>query len=121
MRVMTTILLARLQDHPAADSGYRMLTDRLWPRGVRKDDPRFDEWYKHACPSQDLRKSYHAKTIDFAEFSRRYQAELNTDDSVLTPLLQRAQAGSLVLVSANKTIDNSHLPVLRDALLKRLK
>src|SRR5690606_7353362 len=63
-------------DAPAENDGYRILVDRLWPRGVKKEALAFDEWCKTLTPSGELRKAFHSETIDFAAFREAYLQEL---------------------------------------------
>ena len=66
----------RVYDPAEKSDGYRVLVDRLWPRGVKKSDLIFNEWNKALTPSSDLRKAFHAELIDFSHFSEQYRAEL---------------------------------------------
>ena len=68
--------LARVYDEPVPGEGLRVLVDRLWPRGVRKDDPRVGRWCKQVAPSTELRQWYGHDPQRFAEFAQRYRAEL---------------------------------------------
>lgn len=70
------IRIKRIYDSPQKEDGYRVLVDRLWPRGLSKDKAQIDEWLKDVAPSDDLRKWFGHKPERFDEFSRRYQAEL---------------------------------------------
>ena len=66
--------LARVYDEPVPGEGLRVLVDRLWPRGVRKDDPRVGRWCKQVAPSTELRQWYGHDPQRFAEFAQRYRA-----------------------------------------------
>ena len=66
----------RVYDPQEASDGYRILVDRLWPRGIKKEALNYDEWCKILAPSTDLRKAFHGETLDFAHFSQRYRQEL---------------------------------------------
>ncbi|WP_193812067.1 DUF488 domain-containing protein [Kaistella flava (ex Peng et al. 2021)] len=70
------ILEKRIYDKPEQEDGFRILADRLWPRGMKKEDAHIDLWAKEIAPSTELRKSYHGQEIDFAEFSKKYLKEL---------------------------------------------
>ena len=111
-----TVTLARVYDEPNAD---RVLVDRLWPRGFRKDDPRIGRWLKEAAPSKELRTWYHEdKPARFDEFASRYREELSDGPAAdaLAELIALADAGDVELASAVKDVDDSHLPVLADAI-----
>lgn len=63
----------RVYEQASPDDGYRVLVDRLWPRGVKKTDLAYDEWCKTLTPSNDLRKAFHSETLDFNAFSKAYR------------------------------------------------
>lgn len=66
----------RVYEQASPDDGYRILVDRLWPRGLKKTDLAYDEWCKALAPSTELRKAFHSDTIDFTAFSQAYREEL---------------------------------------------
>ncbi|WP_069387569.1 DUF488 domain-containing protein [Cellulosimicrobium cellulans] len=72
----------RVYDEPADDDGFRVLVDRLWPRGVSKERARADLWLKDVAPSDELRRWFHHESPRFAEFARRYRAELDDNPAV---------------------------------------
>ena len=72
-----TFYIKRVYDRPAKSDGMRILVDRLWPRGVKKNDARLDCWMKEVAPSQELRKWFGHEPERFAEFKRRYRKELS--------------------------------------------
>lgn len=112
------IRLARVYDDPTPDDGTRVLVDRLWPRGMRRDDPRVGRWDKDVAPSTELRRWYGHQSDRHAEFVRRYRAELADPDlaAALDGLRALATAGPLTLTTATTTIEDSELPVLKDVL-----
>ena len=63
----------RVYDPQESSDGYRVLVDRLWPRGIKKEALACDEWCKELTPSAELRKAFHGEAIDFAHFSQRYR------------------------------------------------
>ncbi|MHB7213911.1 DUF488 domain-containing protein, partial [Klebsiella pneumoniae] len=67
----------RVYDPQESSDGYRVLVDRLWPRGIKKEALACDEWCKELTPSAELRKDFHGEAIDFAHFSQRYRQELD--------------------------------------------
>jgi uncharacterized protein YeaO (DUF488 family) len=111
---MADIVVARVYDDPSP-SGSKVLVDRLWPRGLRKNGAPFDEWCKDVAPSTDLRKWYGHDPARFREFRRRYLVELQRPPAseVLDQLRQR---GSLVLLTATKDIEHSAAAVLSEVL-----
>ena len=111
---MTRFLTKRAYEIPSPDDGVRILVDRLWPRGLAKDDAHLDLWLKDVGASHELRKWYHSHPEEFAEFAERYRTEL---ESKADELEQLRTAGDVVtLLTARKEIAHSHLTVLLDLL-----
>jgi uncharacterized protein YeaO (DUF488 family) len=105
----------RVSDRPEPTDGRRVLVDRLWPRGLRKDAARWDEWRKDAAPSDELRRWYGHEPARFAEFAKRYRAEL-ADGTALRTLRSYAAEGPLTLLTATRDLDHAHTAVLTDLL-----
>jgi uncharacterized protein YeaO (DUF488 family) len=112
------IRVRRAYDAPSPDDGARVLVDRVWPRGLRKDAARLDDWAKDAAPSTDLRKWYGHDPAKFDEFRRRYLAELTEPGpaQALARLRVLAVAGPLTLLTATREVDISQAAVLADVL-----
>ncbi|WP_067703322.1 DUF488 domain-containing protein [Nocardia jejuensis] len=109
----------RVYDAPEAGDGRRVLVDRLWPRGVSKQQAAIDDWAKDVTPSNELRRWYHdAPETRRMEFERRYRAELSADEprKALARLRAEAAAGPLTLVTAVREPEHSHVPILLDEL-----
>jgi uncharacterized protein YeaO (DUF488 family) len=114
-----TVRVARIYEPATSDGGYRLLVDRLWPRGLRRDDARFDEWCKDIAPSTELRSWYGHRPDRFAEFTRRYRQQLADADhaGALRHLRELAESyPTLTLLTANKEVDLSHAAVLAEAI-----
>ena len=105
-----TIRIARVYDEPEPEER-RVLVDRLWPRGMRKDDPRVGTWYPDAAPSTELRRWYQHDVDKFGEVSARYRDELAGSDAV-EHLAGLAQQGPLTLTTASKDLEHSEAAVL---------
>lgn len=112
---MADIKVQRVYDADEDDSSYRVLVDRLWPRGVAKDEMRYDEWAKQVAPSKELRQAFHADEYDFADFAEAYRAELDASDEP-RKVLTRAGERRIVLLYAAKNRTENHAVVLRDYL-----
>lgn len=112
---MTTLHVQRVYDPPEGE-GFRVLVDRLWPRGVSKEAAAVDLWAKELCPSDELRRWYHDDPdARFEDFSERYRAELDADDtSGVVDELRRQD--DVVLLTAVKEPGHSHVTVLSDWL-----
>ncbi|MDN0124327.1 DUF488 family protein [Yersinia aleksiciae] len=107
--------IKRVYDPPSKDDGYIVLVDRLWPRGIKKDDLRYDEWLKEIAPSTELRKALHRETIDFAHFAQQYRQELQ-HSAPLAELKIRAQKQKVTLLTAAKLDQQNHITVLMTLL-----
>ena len=112
------IRVRRVYDAPEPRDGNRVLVDRVWPRGMRKDAARLDEWAKDVAPSTDLRKWYGHDPAKFAEFRRRYTAELARPEAAgaLGRLRDLARQGPVTLLTATRDLDISQAAVLADLL-----
>lgn len=104
----------RVYDDPTPDDGYRILVDRLWPRGETKADVDMDEWGKVLAPSTDLRRAWHHKEIEHDEFEKRYLAEMAEPDAVaaIAGLAKRAVDGDVTLLYASKHPEETQVPIL---------
>ena len=114
------IRVRRVYDEPSPDDGTRVLVDRVWPRGMRKDAARLNEWAKDVAPSTGLRTWYQHDPAKFGEFRRRYAAELAEPGptDALARLRGEAASGRLTLLTATKELDLSQAAVLADLLRK---
>lgn len=114
------IALKRAYEPPAAADGYRVLVDRLWPRGLRRDAAQLDDWLKEAAPSEGLRRWFHAHPAQWGEFRRRYLTELKSRRETLRQLARQAQRDRVTLVYAASDRQHNNAVVLRQylALLK---
>src|ERR1044072_8777286 len=113
----TDIRIKRAYDAPEAGDGLRILIDRLWPRGMPKAKLKLDSWAKHLSPSNALRKWYQHDPEKFAEFRKRYEAELRAEGEGLDELRAAVRGRTVTLLTATKEVDLSHATVLRDLLL----
>jgi uncharacterized protein YeaO (DUF488 family) len=113
------IRLKRAYDPVARGDGRRILVERLWPRGLKKEALAADAWVKEVAPSTELRKWFGHQVERWEEFQRRYRAELDANPAAWEPLLEEARRGTVTLLySAHDTLHNSAL-VLRDYLVER--
>ncbi|HEX8727682.1 MAG TPA: DUF488 family protein [Ktedonobacterales bacterium] len=113
-----TVALKRVYEAPDARDGTRVLVERLWPRGLSKERAQVDIWLKEIAPSQELRKWYAHDPDRFAEFRKRYEAELATDPAraALAHLRSLAARERVTLVFATHDAELSNAAVLRDLL-----
>ncbi|HID5228620.1 TPA: DUF488 domain-containing protein [Enterobacter roggenkampii] len=106
----------RVYEQASPDDGYRVLVDRLWPRGLKKTDLAYDEWCKALTPSNELRKAFHSDTTDFAAFSQAYREELAQQDDEGVRLATLARRQTVTLLFAAKNTEQNHALVLADWL-----
>ena len=114
------IRLKRAYEPAASSDGYRILIDRLWPRGVSKEQAKLDEWEKELAPSAELREWFGHDPTRFAEFRRRYIDELRDNRARLAALRRLGRAGTLTLVYAARDEDHNDAVVLLDVLRRGL-
>lgn len=81
------IQIKRIYEAAAADDGFRVLVDRLWPRGISKDRAALDDWWKDIAPSPELRTWFGHKEERFAEFAEKYRVELSTGTAAPTHMV----------------------------------
>jgi uncharacterized protein YeaO (DUF488 family) len=118
-RQSSSIAIRRAYDPPTAGDGLRILVDRLWPRGLSKAALKLDAWPRALSPSSELRKWYGHDSKLFAEFRRRYRAELAAHKNDLAALRATIKGRVATLLTATRELDLSHAVVLRDVLLER--
>ena len=110
------VRLKRVYEPAAAADGYRVLIDRLWPRGVSRKRARLDEWARELAPSPELRRWFGHEPARFAEFQRRYTAELERHDAKLQELRGRARHRTLTLVYGARDTEHNDAVVLAEIL-----
>mgnify|MGYP000844095025 CR=1 FL=1 len=102
------IQIKRVYEQASAEDGYRVLVDRLWPRGVKKTDLDCNEWCKTLAPSGELRKAFHSETIDFTAFSKAYKEELAHHRDEGQRLAERAKKQTVTLLYGAKDKTQNH-------------
>ena len=110
----------RAYEDPATDDGYRVLVDRVWPRGVSKDDLELDAWLTDLAPSTALRKWFNHDPGRWDEFRERYFAELETRRDDVDDLVERIGDRRLTLVYGAKDVQHNQAVVLREYLYQRV-
>jgi uncharacterized protein YeaO (DUF488 family) len=117
---MATIAIKRVYDPPAAGDGYRVLVDRLWPRGMTKEAAALDLWAKDLAPSPDLRKEFNHQPERFAEFTHHYLGELSKNPAVVAFRAELKRPKVTLLYGAHDRANN-HAVVLAGFLQKGAK
>ncbi len=103
--------------------GYRVLVDRLWPRGVKKEELRLDEWAKDLAPSPDLRKWFGHDPARWEEFRQQYKEELSSPERrrILAALVDRSRWGPITLVYGARDEEHNGAVVVREALKEMIE
>ena len=111
------VQIKRVYDERSPADGYRVLVDRLWPRGIRKQDAALDEWLRDLAPSTQLREWFDHDPDRWLEFRKRYRAELREHGARLNALRQRAAHRRVTLVYGARDTLFNHAAVLKEVLL----
>lgn len=111
------VQLKRAYEAPSPDDGFRVLVDRLWPRGVSKARAHLDLWLKDIAPSTELREWFGHDPAKWDEFRARYARELDQNHAAVGQLMEHAQRGPLTLVYSAKDREHNDAVVLREYLL----
>ena len=109
----------RVYEQAKKEDGYRVLVDRLWPRGMKKEAARIDQWMKDVAPSDALRKSFHHDAMKWPDFLKKYQAEL----AKKKPCLRESEKlekehGTLTLLFGARDPEHNQAVVIAEALKK---
>jgi len=113
-----TVAQKRVYEEPEPGDGVRVLVERLWPRGLTKERARVDLWLKDIAPSREMHIWYGHDPVKFAEFRRRYEAELAVDPgrAALAELRALARKQHVTLVFASRDVEHSNAIILRELL-----
>lgn len=117
------ISIRRIYEAPTASDGKRVLIDRIWPRGVRKDEAVFDEWLKDIAPSTELRKWFGHSPERWEKFRERYQAEIaaNAETSeAFERLVELCRKGDVTLLYSARDEQHNNAVVLKELLERKL-
>jgi uncharacterized protein YeaO (DUF488 family) len=113
--------IKRAYEKPDAEDGFRVLVDRLWPRGVKKEQAKVDLWLKEIGPSNELRKWFGHEPGKCAEFRRRYFKELGVKDELVRQIEDRLKDGTVTLVYAARYEDCNNATVVREYVQRKAK
>ncbi len=114
------IRLRRVYEAPAPGEGRRFLVERLWPRGVKKEALALDGWLKDVAPSQALRRWFAHEPARWAEFQRRYRAELDANPEAWQPLLDAARRGTITLLYSARDTEHNNALALKAYLEEKM-
>lgn len=114
MTPIATFKIKRVYEDAEPEDGFRVLVDRLWPRGVKKD--KIDLWLKEVGPSNELRNWFHHEPRKFADFTRKYRAELGKNSAVIELRKLRSEHKVITLLYGARDTESNQAVVLRDFL-----
>jgi uncharacterized protein YeaO (DUF488 family) len=113
---MMKINVKRIYEEPAKSDGFRVLVDRVWPRGLTKDNARIDLWLKEIGPTNELRQWFGHEPAKWARFKDRYFQELDQRQDLVRELLAQAGRKTLTLLYGAKNTENNQAVALREYL-----
>ena len=114
---MPNIELKRIYEEPQTSDGFRILVDKLWPRGVKKDDANIDLWLKEIAPSDSLRKWFNHDAQKWAEFQKRYAKELEDKNHLIDSIKEKAKQQKVTLLFASKETEHNNAVALLNMIL----
>lgn len=115
------ILLKRVYEKPSPEDGNRVLVERLWPRGLKKEDSKIDEWYKDLAPSTELRKWYAHDPSKWTRFKEKYWKELEQKEDQLSKLSKESMQHTITFVFASKEEKLNNATALKEYIETKLK
>ncbi len=108
--------IKRVYDPVSPDDGKRVLVDRLWPRGIKKEKAQINEWLKEISPSNELRKWYSHDPSKWTEFKERYQKELAEKSELLKKIKAEAKKQTVTLLFSTKELELNNAVALKEIL-----
>jgi uncharacterized protein YeaO (DUF488 family) len=109
----------RVYEKPAKDDGFRLLVDRLWPRGLTKERAAADQWMKEIAPSDALRKAFHDEKVSWPEFEKRYRKELAAKKDLLSEIRKLESEHKVVTLLYGRNDEKQNQAVIIADALKR--
>lgn len=116
-----TVNVKRAYESPGPHDGFRVLVDRLWPRGVKKADACIDDWWKECAPSTELRKWFSHDPAKWVQFKQRYTDELEVNRGEIARSVNRAGHAPITLVYGAKDKEHNHAIVLKEFIDTRIR
>jgi len=106
--------IKRVYDQVSPGDGKRILVDRLWPRGIKKEGAAIDEWLKDIAPSDELRKWYSHDPAKWSEFRKRYKGELKDKTGIVDRLRQESKKQTITLLYSSKVAEINNAVALKE-------
>lgn len=111
----------RVYEDAESSDGTRFLVERLWPRGIKKEELKMEAWLKEVAPSDSLRRWFAHDPLKWKEFQKRYSAELESNPDAWKPILEFAKHGDVTLLYSARDIEHNNAIVLKSFLEERIK
>ncbi len=111
----------RVYEDAESSDGTRFLVERLWPRGMKKEELEMEAWLKEVAPSDGLRRWFAHDPLKWKEFQKRYRAELVSNPNAWKPILESAKRGAVTLLFSARDIEHNNAVVLQSFLEERIK
>ena len=111
-----SVKIKRVYENPGKEDGFRILVDRLWPRGLTKEKAKVDLWLKDIAPTTELRKWFGHDPEKYAEFKKRYLHEVKENKEALSTLKEQIKKGDVTLIYAARDQNNNEALVLKELL-----
>jgi uncharacterized protein YeaO (DUF488 family) len=115
------IKIKRVYDEPSRNDGKRILIDRLWPRGLKKEDARIDDWIKEIAPSNELRKWFNHDPDKWGEFKKRFYLELHENQDRVKEIVNAARKGTVTLLYGSKEERLNNAVALKEYIEARMQ
>jgi len=116
---MSDIKIKRIYEPFSKTDGYRILVDRLWPRGMKKEDAHVDLWFKDIAPSTELRQWFHAEPGRWEQFRMKYMNELKSSNAVDGLMVYTKEHPTVTLLYSVKDEEHNHALILKNFILKK--
>jgi len=114
------ISLKRAYEKPSPNDGKRILVERLWPRGLKKDEAKIDQWLREVSPSTELRKWFGHDSAKWTEFKERYREELDKKHDIISKLAKECREKKVTFVFAAKEQQYNNAVALKEYIESRL-
>ena len=117
--IKTKINLKRAYDNPSTSDGYRILVDRVWPRGVSKENLKIDEWLKEIAPSTSLRKWFGHEPVKWHDFKKRYFEELKQNKVLIDKIIEKMKHKNVTFIYSAKNKEFNNAVALKEFIEKQ--
>ena len=115
------IRIKRIYDVPSEDDGFRILVDRLWPRGMKKETAKIHQWVKEIAPSTNLRKWFNHDPEKWVEFRKRYEDELKNNELVPELVKEIQEKKNVTFLFSTHSVEHNHAIVLKHFLQHKVR